>query len=70
MPLLKLRKLDHTTAGLTVPKDDLRQEGLADMDGKLLFDEQFVSLRRTGEGTWEFELVDSETLPGKSVAAD
>lgn len=70
MALLKLRKLDDSTAGLTVPKDDLREEGLADMDGNLLFDEQYVSLQRTDEGEWEFTLVDEDTLPTTGHAAD
>ncbi|WP_135807451.1 hypothetical protein [Halorussus marinus] len=68
MALLKLRKLDETTAGLTVPKDDLREEGLADLEGNLLFDEQFVSLRRTDDGKWEFKLVDAESLTSSSAA--
>jgi len=70
MALLKLRKLDETTVGLTVPKDDLREEGLVDMEGNLLFDEQYVSLKRTDDGEWEFKLLDESALPTAGRAAD
>lgn len=38
MALHKLRKLDNDSAGLTLPKDDLREAGLLDEDGEVLED--------------------------------
>lgn len=65
MALHKLRKLDDSTAGLTVPIDDLRELGLADMDGNLLFDEQYVRVRMTDDGEWTIELVDTDTTASR-----
>ncbi|WP_135807271.1 hypothetical protein [Halorussus marinus] len=67
MALHKLRKLDESTAGLTVPIDDLRELGLADMDGNLLFEEQYARVRMTDDGEWEITLVDMDATTSQSA---
>lgn len=57
MALNKLRGLDNCSYGLTIPKDDLRIEGLLDENGNLL-EEHLFEVRRTGDGKWSVELVD------------
>ena len=36
MALMKLRPLDGSSVGITIPKDDLREAGLIGEDGELL----------------------------------
>lgn len=61
MEIRKLRKLDRSTAGITVPKDDLRSEGLLDEDGDLVEGEH-VAIERVGEGEWKVSRFDAETV--------
>lgn len=51
MTLHKLRDLDGHSAGITLPKDDLREAGLLDENGKLLEEEIYVGIRYH-EGEW------------------
>lgn len=67
MPLHKLRKLDDTTAGITLPKGDLRLEGLANEDGELL-ERPHLNVVRVEEGVWRVERVDE--LLGEAQPAD
>ena len=58
MALNKLRKLDEDCAGVTLPKDDLRLDGLLDEDGELIEDEQWLHVDRQDEGEWTIEVVE------------
>ncbi|ELY50610.1 hypothetical protein [Natronorubrum bangense] len=58
MALNKLRQLDQDSVGITLPKDDVRLEGLLDEDGRLE-GEHHVHIRHVGEGEWALELVTS-----------
>ncbi|WP_323172863.1 hypothetical protein [Natrialba sp. PRR66] len=58
MALNKLRQLDQDSAGITLPKDDLRIEGLLDENG-FVDGEHHVHIRHVGEGEWQLELVDT-----------
>ncbi|TYL37587.1 hypothetical protein CV102_16640 [Natronococcus pandeyae] len=57
MALNKLRQLDQDSVGITLPKDDIRIEGLLDEDGTLEGDHH-VHIRHVDEGEWALELVD------------
>lgn len=57
MALNKLRKLSEDSAGVTLPKDDLRIEGLIDEDGDLDGD-HLVEIRHEGPGEWRLQLVE------------
>ncbi|SDK70818.1 hypothetical protein [Natronorubrum texcoconense] len=57
MALNKLRQLDGNSAGVTMPKDDLRLEGLIDENGELA-DEHHVHIQRVNDGQWTLELVE------------
>ncbi|NGM69425.1 hypothetical protein G6M89_10460 [Natronolimnobius sp. AArcel1] len=57
MALNKLRQLDQHSLGVTLPKDDLRLEGLLDENGELR-DEHHVHVRHTDTGEWQLELVE------------
>lgn len=58
MALNQLRKLDSSgTIGVTIPKDDLRLDGLLDEDGELA-DEHHVHVDRQDSGEWELTLVE------------
>ena len=57
MALNKLRQLDRNTFGVTIPKDDLRLEGLLDENGNLV-DEQHLHIQRTDDGEWTLERVE------------
>ncbi|SIS14689.1 hypothetical protein [Natronorubrum thiooxidans] len=57
MALNKLRQLDQDSVGITLPKDDVRLEGLLDEDGRLE-GEHHVHIRHVGEGEWSLELVE------------
>lgn len=52
--IMKLRELDGSSFGVTLPKDDLRQDGLLDVDDELTDDWQIV-VRHVGSGKWELE---------------
>lgn len=58
MALNKLRQLDQNSAGVTVPKDDLRLEGLLDENGKI-DGEHHIHIRHIDDGQWTLELVES-----------
>jgi len=57
MALNKLRQLDQNSVGVTLPKGDVRVEGLLDEDGQLK-DEYHAHIRHVDEGKWTLELVD------------
>ena len=57
MALNKLRKLDQNSLGVTLPKDDLRLEGLIDENGELRNECQ-VHIRHVDDGLWTVELVE------------
>ncbi|WP_323173814.1 hypothetical protein [Natrialba sp. PRR66] len=56
MALNKLRKLDQNSLGVTLPKDDLRVEGLLDENGELQ-DEHQIHIRHVDDGEWKLELI-------------
>jgi len=56
MALNKLRQLDQNSVGITLPKGDVRVEGLLDEDGQLK-DEYHAHIRHVDEGKWTLELV-------------
>jgi len=58
MALNKLRQLDQNSVGITLPKGDVRVEGLLDEDGQLK-DEYHAHIRHVDEGKWTLELVDN-----------
>ncbi|MFC7232179.1 hypothetical protein ACFQMM_13745 [Saliphagus sp. GCM10025308] len=57
MALNKLRQLDQNSAGITLPKDDLRLEGLLDENGELK-EEYHAHIRLVDEKEWTITLVD------------
>ncbi|AGN02821.1 hypothetical protein L593_14410 [Salinarchaeum sp. Harcht-Bsk1] len=57
MALNKLRQLDSDTIGVTIPKDDLRLDGLLDDAGDLE-GEHHVHIDRQDSGEWELTLVE------------
>ncbi|QCS42644.1 hypothetical protein [Natrinema versiforme] len=57
MALNKLRRLDQNSLGITLPKDDLRVEGLLDEHGDLE-GEHHLHIRHVGDGEWTVELVE------------
>lgn len=57
MALNKLRQLDRDSAGIALPKDDLRLEGLLDEEGQIEGD-HYVHIRHLDEGEWSIELVE------------
>ncbi|QLG51080.1 hypothetical protein [Natrinema halophilum] len=57
MALNKLRQLDRDSVGITLPKDDMRVEGLLDEDGRLEGDHH-VHIRHVDDGEWSLELVE------------
>ena len=57
MALNKLRQLDQDSVGITIPKDDVRVEGLLDENGQLQGDHH-VHIRHVGDGEWTVELVE------------
>lgn len=62
MPINKLQPLGRTSAGITLPKDDLRAAGLLDEDGDPI-ENQHMEIRKTGEKTWEISAVDPDQYP-------
>ncbi|WP_137289042.1 hypothetical protein [Natronorubrum halophilum] len=57
MALNKLRQLDQNSAGITLPKDDLRIEGLLDENGDVDGEHQ-IHVRHIGNGEWTLEIVE------------
>ena len=57
MALNKLRQLDQNSAGITLPKDDLRLEGLLDENGNVAA-ETYLHIRHVDDGEWRLELVE------------
>jgi hypothetical protein len=59
----KLRKLDRTTAGVGIPKDELRELGLIeeDRDGSIEVTDQQFAIRPNGDGTYELEPLPPES---------
>ncbi|QSX00899.1 hypothetical protein [Haloterrigena alkaliphila] len=57
MALNKLRQLDRDSVGITLPKDDMRVEGLLDENGQLRGDHH-VHIRHIDDGEWTVELVE------------
>ncbi|MEA5387245.1 hypothetical protein VB779_09395 [Haloarculaceae archaeon H-GB11] len=63
MPINKLRTLDGTSFGVTVPKDDLRLEGFIEGEGddtELVEDEVQMHIQRVGDGKWEMTALGDE----------
>lgn len=61
MPIRKVRQLgdsDYPSAGVTLPKDDLREDGVIDADGGVV-GEKYAKIEKTGEGEWRVVLVDA-----------
>jgi len=61
MAIQKLRDLDRTSAGVTLPRDDLKLEGLIDADGSVA--DRPVKVERTDDRTWEIEVLDPDDYP-------
>jgi hypothetical protein len=62
MATQKLRKFDPSSAGVTIPLDDLRREGVVVSEpGEEieLESEQLVFVDRVGSGEWKLTLADS-----------
>ncbi|CAI50769.1 uncharacterized protein NP_5356A [Natronomonas pharaonis DSM 2160] len=57
MPIRKLRQLDDDSAGVTLPKDDLRENGLLGDDGQIE-DDQHVVIEQVDDGEWTVRTVD------------
>ncbi|ELY97017.1 hypothetical protein C482_14639 [Natrialba chahannaoensis JCM 10990] len=57
MALNKLRQIGQYSAGVTMPKGDLRYEGLLDQNGELDGD-HYVKINHEGDGKWTIELVE------------
>ncbi|MCU4750971.1 hypothetical protein OB919_03065 [Halobacteria archaeon AArc-curdl1] len=57
MALNKVRQLDQNSAGITLPKDDLRLEGLLDENGELK-SEYHAHIRLVDEKEWAVTLVE------------
>lgn len=63
MATVKIRKFDPTSAGITLPIDELRREGVVVSEpGEEieLSGEQRVHVDRDGSGEWRISLVNSE----------
>lgn len=61
MAIQKLRDLDRTSAGVTLPRDDLKLEGLIDADGSVV--DRPVIVERTDDRTWKIEVLDPDDYP-------
>jgi len=64
MAIQKLRDLDRTSAGVTLPRDDLKLEGLIDPDGSVA--DRPVKVERTDDRTWEIEVLDPDDYPASA----
>jgi len=49
---------EYPSAGVTLPKDDLRKEGVIDESGELN-GEKYAKIERTGDGEFRVTLVDA-----------
>ncbi|MFP8952407.1 hypothetical protein ACLI4Z_05445 [Natrialbaceae archaeon A-arb3/5] len=58
MALNKIRRLDTNSFGITLPKDDLRVEGLLDENGELE-DDYHLHIRHVDDGEWTLERVEA-----------
>jgi hypothetical protein len=56
MALRKLRQLDSKSAGVTIPKEELRDCGLLDENGQVE-GETFAHIKKVGKGKWEVETI-------------
>jgi hypothetical protein len=63
MHILKLQRPGGGSAGLVLPKDSLRQEGLVDAHGKLVSEEVNLEIYRAGPSEWRIRRLDSEYRP-------
>ncbi|WP_137288104.1 hypothetical protein [Natronorubrum halophilum] len=61
MALNKIRQLDQDSVGVTLPKGDMRVEGILDENGMLKGD-YHVHIRHIGDGEWSLELIDKHQL--------
>lgn len=61
MAVMKLRRLNEDSAGVTIPKDDLRLEGLIE-DDELVATEH-VEVTRIDDGEWRIRRLDD--FPGE-----
>jgi len=57
MALNKLRQIDRDSVGITMPKDDMRIEGLLDENGEV-DGEYHMHIRHIDDGQWSLELID------------
>jgi len=64
MAIQKLRELDRTSAGVTLPRDDLKLEGLIEEDGSVV--DRPLKVERIDDGTWEIEVLDPDDYPTAS----
>ena len=66
MATVKLRKLDPSSAGITLPVDELRREGLVVSEpGEPLelAGDQLVHVDRDGKGEWKITLAGKRSAP-------
>lgn len=66
MATVKLRKLDPSSAGITLPVDELRREGLVVSEpGEPLelAGDQLVHVDRDGAGEWKITLAGKRSAP-------
>ncbi|AXR77699.1 hypothetical protein [Natrarchaeobaculum sulfurireducens] len=61
MAVNKLRQLDQHSFGVTLPKDELRSEGLVDENGELV-DEQHFYVQQTDDGEWTIKRIEQVEL--------
>ena len=61
MAIQKLRDLDRTSAGVTLPRDDLKLDGLIDVDGSVV--DCPVKVERKDDHVWEIEVLDPDDYP-------
>lgn len=61
MAIQKLRQLDRTSAGVTIPQDDLKLEGLIDTDGEVA--DCPVKIEHIDQGEWIIEVLDPDDYP-------
>ncbi len=59
MAIRKIRDIDGS-GGVTLPKDDLRRDGIVDSDGEVL--SAYVTIDRVDEGEYLVRQVDPDTL--------
>ena len=61
MALNKLRQLDQDSVGITMPKDDMRVEGLLDENGEINGD-YHIHIRHVDDGQWSLEFAEEINL--------